>query len=84
MSFRTSPVVVHVFVLTLGFSRRRFYDACADERLAQFLEAHEWAFAHFGVLSEEVASKAEKNITMRTCLARFPFVKRLEAFDFAS
>lgn len=46
--FRTGPVVVHVFVLTLGFSRRGFYHACADERLAQFLEAHERAFAHFG------------------------------------
>jgi hypothetical protein len=37
-----------VFVLTLGFSRRGFYYACADERLAQFLESHERAFAHFG------------------------------------
>ena len=46
--FRAGPVVVHVFVLTLGFSRRGFYHACADERLAQFLEAHERAFAHFG------------------------------------
>lgn len=46
--FRTGPIVVHVFVLTLGFSRRGFYYACADERMAQFLEAHERAFAHFG------------------------------------
>jgi transposase len=48
VSFRAGPAVVHVFVLTLGFSRRGFYYACADERLAQFLEAHERAFAHFG------------------------------------
>lgn len=48
VAFRASPQVVHVFVLTLGFSRRGFYYACADERLAQFLEAHERAFAHFG------------------------------------
>lgn len=48
VSFRASPAVVHVFVLTLGFSRRGFYYACADERLAQFLEAHERAFEHFG------------------------------------
>lgn len=46
--FRAGPIVVHVFVLTLGFSRRGFYYACADERMAQFLEAHEQAFAHFG------------------------------------
>lgn len=46
--FRAGPTIVHVFVLTLGFSRRGFYYACADERMAQFLEAHERAFAHFG------------------------------------
>lgn len=46
--FRTGSAVVHVFVLTLGFSRRGFYYACADERMAQFLDAHERAFAHFG------------------------------------
>ncbi|MBK9996351.1 MAG: hypothetical protein IPO99_04265 [Nitrospira sp.] len=39
VSFRAGPQVVHVFVLTLGFSRRGFYYACADERLAQFLES---------------------------------------------
>ncbi|MFN8643565.1 MAG: IS21 family transposase [Candidatus Binatia bacterium] len=46
--FRTRPVELHVFVLTLGFSRRSFYQTCADERLSQFLDAHEHAFAHFG------------------------------------
>jgi len=45
--FRAGPTIVHVFVLTLGFSRRGFYHACADERLAQFLEAHERAFADY-------------------------------------
>lgn len=46
--FRTRPVALHVFVLTLGFSRRSFYQACPDERLSQFLDAHERAFEHFG------------------------------------
>jgi transposase len=41
-------VVVHLFVLTLGFSRRGFYYACLNERMSQFLEAHERAFEHFG------------------------------------
>jgi DNA replication protein DnaC len=35
------------------------------------------------VLTEEVLSKTAKNVTMRTHLARFPFVKGLEVFDFA-
>lgn len=34
------------------------------------------------LFTEEIASKTAKNITMRTSLARFPFVKSLEAFDF--
>jgi DNA replication protein DnaC len=35
------------------------------------------------MLTEEVSFKAEKNVTMRTHLARFPFVKTLEAFDWS-
>lgn len=35
------------------------------------------------LLTEEVTSKTAKNVTMRTHLARFPFVKGLDAFDFA-
>jgi len=46
--FRAQPAALHIFVLTLGFSRRGFYRACPDERLAQFLDAHESAFEHFG------------------------------------
>jgi transposase len=46
--FRHRPVKQHLFVLTLGFSRRGFYCAFPNERLAQFLEAHERAFDHFG------------------------------------
>ena len=54
------------------------------EALLQDATTKELSYADFldGVLTEEVASKTEKNITMRTNLARFPFVKGLEAFDF--
>lgn len=51
--FRAQPVRLHLFVLTLGFSRRGFYRACADEQLGQFLEAHERAFEHFGGFTRE-------------------------------
>lgn len=51
--FRHGPARLHVFVLTLGFSRRGFYWAYPNERLSQFLEAHERAFAHFGGLTAE-------------------------------
>ncbi len=46
--FRQHPQVLHIFVLTLGFSRRGFYQVCPNERLPQFLDAHERAFEHFG------------------------------------
>lgn len=51
--FCHGPVKLHLFVLTLGYSRRGFYWGCPDERLNQFLEAHERAFAHFGGLTAE-------------------------------
>jgi len=35
------------------------------------------------LLTQEIAAKREKNIAMRTTLAKFPFVKTLESFDFA-
>jgi len=46
--FRTRPVVLHVFILTLGYSRRSFHEPCLGETLSQFLDAHERAFDYFG------------------------------------
>lgn len=46
--FGQKPVEVHLFVLTLGYSRRSFYCAMAREKLGEFLEAHERAFEYFG------------------------------------
>ena len=51
--FRSRSQPVHVFVLTLGFSRRSFYQGYLNERLPHLLEAHELAFAHFGGLCRE-------------------------------
>ncbi len=42
------PVVRHLFVLTLGFSRRSFYAPCLGETLSDLLDAHERAFEYFG------------------------------------
>lgn len=55
------------------------------EALLQEATSKEMSYADFldGVLTEEVVSKTAKNVTMRTNLARFPFVKGLESFDFA-
>lgn len=55
------------------------------DALLQEAAAKDLSYADFldQVLGEEVAAKAAKNITMRTSRARFPFVKSLDAFDFA-
>ena len=44
--------VRHVFVLTLGFSRRSVYVPCLSEALGDLLDAHEQA-AHFGGHTQE-------------------------------
>ena len=46
--FRHQPVVLHMFVLTLGYSRRGFMEPALNEQVPQFLDAHERAFDHFG------------------------------------
>lgn len=46
--FRAGSAGVHLFVLTLGYSRRSFVCAYPNEQLGAFLEAHERAFEHFG------------------------------------
>ncbi len=55
------------------------------EALLQDATTQETPYADFLdlVLTEEVASKTAKHVTMRTRLARFPFVKSLETFDFS-
>jgi len=69
----------HLGRLRLIKSRERL------EALLQDATTKELSYADFldQLLSEEVASKTAKNVTMRTSLARFPFVKGLEQFDFA-
>jgi transposase len=46
--FGHRPVTLHVFVLTLGYSRRSFFEPSLGETLSQFLDAHERAFDYFG------------------------------------
>jgi len=66
----------HLQRLRLFKSRERL------EALLQDATTKELSYADFldGILTEEVASKTTQHITMRTSLARFPFVKGLEAF----
>jgi len=68
------------------FQRLRLFKS--KERIEAVLQeasAKELPYADFleTVLGEEVAAKTSKNVAMRTNLARFPFVKGLESFDFS-
>jgi transposase len=51
--FGAESVVRHIFVLTLGYSRRSVYVPCLDEALGSFLDAHETAFEYFGGHTQE-------------------------------
>lgn len=46
--------VVHIFVMTLGYSRRGYAEGFCDERLGSLIGAHERAFAHFGGCCESL------------------------------
>ena len=57
---------------------------CLDA-LAEEAAKAKWTYLEFldHLLTAEIAARTERDITMKTKLARFPFVKTLEQFDFA-
>ena len=58
-------VTAHVFVCTLGYSRRVFVQAFPHERLAAFLEGHEQAFQHFGGIPAQIVVDNAKPVVLR-------------------
>ena len=58
-------VRVHLFVMTLGFSRRMFARAYPNERLAALVDGHERAFAHFGGRTDEILYDNPRTIVER-------------------
>lgn len=55
---------VHLFVLTLGYSRRLFVQAFRDEKLGSLLEGHEQAFRHFGGVPLEGLYDNPRTVTL--------------------
>ncbi len=54
-----AEVTAHVFVCTLGYSRRMYAEAFPHERVSAVLEGHEHAFQHFaGVPAQVVVDNA--------------------------
>ena len=52
--FDAGPAEVHIFVLTLGYSRRAWAEGYEHERMESLLAAHENGFAHLGGVTREI------------------------------
>lgn len=57
-------VKVHLFVLTLGYSRRMYAVATADEKMPAFLRSHEEAFEHLGGVTHEIVYDNLKSVVL--------------------
>jgi len=57
-------VKIHLFVMTLGYSRRMFAKASLDERLTTFLRCHEEAFDHFGGVTHQIVYDNAKTVVL--------------------
>src|SRR5438034_5753895 len=78
--FRARPQVRHVFVLTLGFSRRSYYRCCPNETLPQFLDAHERAFEYFGGHTREHLYDRPRTVCLGTTDGRIIWNATFKAF----
>ncbi|WP_235578399.1 DDE-type integrase/transposase/recombinase [Pseudorhodoferax sp. Leaf267] len=60
------PSRVHVFVMTLGYSRRGYAEGYLNERMDSLLSAHERAFAHFGGVCQTLLYDRMRTVTIGT------------------
>lgn len=60
------PIKVHVFVMTLGYSRRGYAEGYLNERMDSLLSAHERAFAHFGGVCQTLLYDRMRTVTIGT------------------
>ena len=61
---------IHIFVMTLGYSRRGFALGFLRERMADLLAAHEAAFAHFGGRCEFLLYDRMRTVVLGTSEGR--------------
>ena len=79
----SEPVYQHLEVLLERLKLTRV--AQQVDHLAERASKESWTYIEFldRVLEVETQARAERDVTMKTRLARFPFVKTLDQFDFA-
>jgi transposase len=78
--FATGPAEVHIFVLTLGYSRRAWAEGYENERMSALLAAHENAFAHFGGVTHEILYDRMRTVVQGTVEGRIRWNPTFEAF----
>jgi transposase len=78
--FGSEPAEVHIFVMTLGYSRRAWAEGYQNERLGALLAAHEHAFAHFGGCTAEILYDRMRTVTLGTTEAKPRWNPTFEAF----
>lgn len=80
VGFADGPGVVHVFVMTLGYSRRAYAEGFADERIGSLLSAHERAFAHFGGRCAEILYDRMRTVVIGSVEGKPRWNATFEAF----
>jgi transposase len=80
VNFADGPAQVHVFVMTLGYSRRAYAEGFENERLANLLAAHEHAFAHFGGRCQELLYDRMRTVVLGTAEGKPRWNATFEAF----
>ena len=78
--FGTQLVKVHIFVMTLGFSRRAWAEGYEHERMESLLSAHEHGFEHFGGVTREILYDRMRTVVAGTLEGRPRWNPTFEAF----
>jgi len=71
---------VHIFVMTLGYSRRAYAEGYAHERMSVLLEAHEHAFEWFGGHCEQLLYDRMRTVSSPTGEGQARLNTTFEAF----
>ena len=80
VQFQSQIAKVHIFVLTLGYSRRAWAEGYANERMESLLSAHEHGFEHFGGVTREILYDRMRTVVAGTIEGRPRWNPTFEAF----
>jgi transposase len=80
VQFAAGPATVHVFVLTLSYSRRAWAEGYENERMDSLQAAHQHAFSHFGGRPAELLYDRMRTVTMKPAAEKAKWNPTLESF----